>query len=317
MLSKSALILPYYGSYPIWMNAFLRSCAYNPSLTWLIFSDLEKPMYQPDNVQFFHLEKEGLSELIKQKTGIHHALENPHKLCDFKPLYGHIFEDYLVDYQFWGHCDMDVIWGDMDHFLFKMGFEQFDLVSSRPHAISGHFTLYRNMEALKVFYQSVPQYHKAFIKPNYQGFDEGFYSYHIFNEVKSGRLNIKPYWEKRNCIDRGELHRHPGIWIWEKGKIHNRWGLKGNYLHLIDWKRTLREVNLANPEQLNRFSISAFGLWKGRIPWQYQRRLFFRWGFRKKYQHWKNRLKTFVKHQLLHTKNEIEANVPEGYKTLN
>jgi hypothetical protein len=36
-------------------------------------------------------------------------IRNPYKICDWKPFYGHIFREYLVAYDFWGHCDMDII----------------------------------------------------------------------------------------------------------------------------------------------------------------------------------------------------------------
>ena len=211
---------------------------------------------------------------------------------------------------------MDIIWGDMELFLQKIAYTQYDLVSTRPRAISGHFTCYRNTETLNLFYQKVPNYRQAFTGPNYQGFDEGFFSYHLYTEIQNGQLPVKPYWEKRNCIDRGELARHPATWFWKDGKVFNRWGVRGNYLHMIDWKKTLEEVNVGDPEQLNSFKISAYGIWKGNIPSKYRRKLLFRLGLRKQYHHWKNRFKAFVKHQLLQKKDVLQANVPDGYRTL-
>ena len=180
----AVLVLPYYGEYPIWINAFLRSCAFNPRLKWMIFSDIASPEYQPANVEFIPLKRTDLSDLIFQKTNIRHTLINPHKLCDFKPLYGHIFESYLKEYDYWGHCDMDVIWGDITSFLKKIEFEQYDIISTRPRVICGHFNLYRNLPAINHFYESVPNYRKAFEAIDYQGFDEGFFSYHLFMQLQ-------------------------------------------------------------------------------------------------------------------------------------
>ena len=41
------------------------------------------------------------------------TLDRPYKLCDFKPAYGFIFGEYLKEYDYWGHCDIDIVWGDL------------------------------------------------------------------------------------------------------------------------------------------------------------------------------------------------------------
>ncbi|MEO1131626.1 MAG: DUF6625 family protein, partial [Cyanobacteria bacterium J06639_1] len=40
---KIALIVVWFGQWPIWFPAFLRSCELNPSVDWLIFTDCPKP----------------------------------------------------------------------------------------------------------------------------------------------------------------------------------------------------------------------------------------------------------------------------------
>ncbi|MFC3121448.1 DUF6625 family protein [Agaribacter flavus] len=255
MRPKISVVLPYYGQFPIWIEAFLRSCAFNEEMEWLIYTDITPPNYQPKNVRFIHFPKTKLVELIEAKTGIKHALKNPYKLCDFKPLYGHIFEDDIVGQEYWGHCDMDVIWGDMTRFLQKIKYTKYDIVSTRPNAISGHFTLYRNITSLNHYYKHVPNYQQAFTQDFGQGFDEGYFSFHLFNEIKNGQCAFKPYWKKRNCLDRGELKHLPHGWYWQSGKIKNTLGFSANYLHMIDWKRKLKTVNLHNIPTLDRFKI--------------------------------------------------------------
>lgn len=298
------------------MDAFLRSCECNPHVTWLIFSDIKTSDYRPGNVQFIDLKKADLSALIFHKTNIRHTLEDPHKLCDFKPLYGHIFEDYLREYEYWGHCDMDVIWGDLFSFLNAITFQHFDLVSTRPNAISGHFTIYKNTQSLNLFYRKVPNYLKAFNKPHYQGFDEGYFSYHLFNEVANANLNIKPYWEARNCIDRAELLRMPNGWYWKNGVIKNNWGQQGNYLHLIDWKKTLEVIELSNVEALQSFKITHLGIWSKKIPWYYQKRMLLRTGASHKWKFFKVRIKEFIKYKVMNMKRKHQANVPLGYRIM-
>src|SRR5690606_12993529 len=63
----------------------------------------------------------------------------PYKLCDYKVTYGVMFAEELQGYDYWGVCDLDMLFGDMAGVL--------DL-----HALSeytklfwhGHLTIYRN-----------------------------------------------------------------------------------------------------------------------------------------------------------------------------
>lgn len=313
----AVLILPYYGQYPIWIRAFLRSCSFNTKLKWMIFSDIEVPDYQPANVEFIHLKRESLSKLIFEKTNIKHTLQDPHKLCDFKPLYGHIFEDYLKGHTYWGHCDMDVIWGDMASFLAKISFEQYDIISTRPRVICGHFTLYRNIPNVNHFYKQVPHYQKAFEKLHYQGFDEGFFSYHLFMEIERRSVDLNVFWKDRNCLDPGELSRMPDGWQWKSGKVKNKWGNEGNYLHLIKWKKTIEEAEIECPEKTFQFHITQLGLWKGEIPLKYRRLLRKSYGIINQLRFIKYQVTYFLRRNLWRQKEEYKPNVLPQYQRLN
>lgn len=55
--------------------------------------------------------------LVQSKFNCNVKLENPYKLCDLKPMYGYIFEEYIKEYKYWGHCDTDTLMGDLDGVL--------------------------------------------------------------------------------------------------------------------------------------------------------------------------------------------------------
>lgn len=39
--NEVCFVVPFYGSFPPWFAGYLRSCSYNKSIDWLIFTDLE------------------------------------------------------------------------------------------------------------------------------------------------------------------------------------------------------------------------------------------------------------------------------------
>lgn len=314
MKENIALIIPYFGKLPIWFNAFLKSCSTNPSISWIIFSDLKYQGDIPQNVIFKHLNKAEFTQLAKEKTGICNELSDPYKLCDFKPMYGHIFEDYLSCYSYWGHCDMDIIWGNIQTFLTRINFSLYDVISTRKNAISGHLTLYKNKSEVNKFYQTVPNFHKAFTSAHCQGFDEGYFSFHLFSEVEKGNSKFKVFWPDRNCVDRLELQTHPNGWYWEAGEIKNILGQTGTYIHLIDWKKTM--WNIDGIQNTSKFIINQHGIWLN-VPFEIRLKAFFQSGiwFRAKLQIYY--LKSLIKFKILRrSKPPEEANVLKEYQVL-
>src|SRR5688572_18553738 len=102
-------IIPYYGKWPEYFNFFLKSSQWNTNINFVIFTDLSLPSNCPANVHKVHLSFEDLKLLIEEKLTIDIELNNPYKLCDFKPAYGLIFQEWVKEYQYWGYGDIDVI----------------------------------------------------------------------------------------------------------------------------------------------------------------------------------------------------------------
>lgn len=144
------LVLPFFGRWPHWISAFFRSCALNPSITWLIFSDCGKPDNLPENVIYRDMTLDGFSKLASQKLGLTISLTNPYRLCDFKPFYGLIFEQYISDADFWGYCDADLVWGQIESFVTEPVLDSNDVISASNCILSGHFALFRNGAALRL-----------------------------------------------------------------------------------------------------------------------------------------------------------------------
>lgn len=59
----------------------------------------------------------GIKRKIQLKFDFEIKITESHKHCDYKSAYGYIFEIYLEDAEYWGHCDIDTILGNFDFFL--------------------------------------------------------------------------------------------------------------------------------------------------------------------------------------------------------
>lgn len=168
---KAVFIVPYYGKFPNYFPLFLQSCANNPDYNWLIVSDIQAPYSYPDNVQRLELTWDALKALVQSKFDFPVSLDKPYKLCDFKPAYGYIFQSYIQAFDYWGHCDIDLLFGDLSRFL---PFEKIGAFDKIGHL--GHMTLYRNSDEInRLFFQEIDgraRYKEVFSSEQSCVFDE-------------------------------------------------------------------------------------------------------------------------------------------------
>lgn len=118
MKNRIILILPYFGKLPNFFPFWLQSCVNNKDIDFLIITDnenLEVSSYK--NIFKVTMTFDDCRAIIEEKLNRRVLLERPYKLCDYRPLYGKIFEDYIEGYEFGGFCDCDMIFGDISKFI--------------------------------------------------------------------------------------------------------------------------------------------------------------------------------------------------------
>jgi hypothetical protein len=144
MNTKFALVIPYFGKWPEWMSLYLYSLARNPELQVLCFSDIPLTIEFPLNFHLYRTSFKDYCERVSDTLHIQFAPEEPRKLCDVRPFYGLIHQEELKSYDFWGFGDIDLVYGDLSHFLSDKFFENYDFISADHDRCSGHFFLMRN-----------------------------------------------------------------------------------------------------------------------------------------------------------------------------
>ncbi|UCC95840.1 MAG: hypothetical protein JSW40_03605 [Candidatus Omnitrophota bacterium] len=172
-MKSICLVVPYFGQWPRHVNLYLETCRYNPTIDWLFFADCVMPNDVSQNIKFFKMDLQIFNSLASKKLGLKINLKNVYKLCDFRPAYGIIFEDYLNEYDFWGYADIDVIYGDIRRFLTDDILGTYDIISARKEFLAGHFTLYRNCDRINRLYEKATRYKMVFsdVEKHYS-FDE-------------------------------------------------------------------------------------------------------------------------------------------------
>lgn len=170
-----ALILPYFGSWPEWFKFFLKSCSWNPTIKWLLYSDNSISHSLPENVHLVNITLSGLSSLINKEVGIVPQIIHPYKLVDFKPAYGLIFRKDITGYDFWGYTDLDLIYGNISHFITSDILINYDIISPGKELIPGHFALFRNVEKINTLFMDNKHWQSVLSDPKCFCFDEKFF----------------------------------------------------------------------------------------------------------------------------------------------
>ena len=170
--AKICLISVWFGPWPAYLDVFLKTCAANQSVDWILISDQDKPITSSGNILFRHMSAQEFVDTASEKLGFEISIKDPYKLCDFKPALGYIFEDLLTTYHYWGYSDMDLVFGEIGEHIRTLIEGRPDIVSGYPGFLSGPFCLYRNSTDINALFRDCPDYRSILQDPHHRAFDE-------------------------------------------------------------------------------------------------------------------------------------------------
>ena len=192
---------------------------------------------------------------ISQTLNIDFSRAAPYKICDIRPAYGHLYKKYLEGYDFFGFGDIDVIYGNLRHFLTDDILARYQLIATHPNRISGHFSLFKNNDLMRNAYKKIPDWKVLFETPEHLSLDESKFTKVFIPHRKHPRWIKKiyalfsPYWRNNYFHEQYSTilspipwldgsHIHPEEWYWKDGILSNNKDGKRDfmYLHFMNWK---------------------------------------------------------------------------------
>ncbi len=97
-----------------------------------------------------------MADRVRETLGIEVSFaEGGTKIHDFRPTFGHLFASELAGYDWWGHTDMDCVYGRVDLWVTDQILSEVDVFTNDAQGISGPWTLYRNTPEVNMLYQEV------------------------------------------------------------------------------------------------------------------------------------------------------------------
>lgn len=139
---SAAFVVCWFGKLPDYLPIWLKSCEKNPEYTFLLLCDHAPSCQLPSNVKHISFTKEDFMERAR-KIVAKPSLEKAYRVCDFRPMFGLMLENELRGFDFWGYCDMDLVFGRISDFVSQDTLSKVDGVFN-----GGHFSLYRNCEKM-------------------------------------------------------------------------------------------------------------------------------------------------------------------------
>jgi hypothetical protein len=275
-LNQIVLLVPYIGKLPNYINLFVETCKFNPSVDWIIFNEQPPPENKARNVKFIKMALRDIEELIYHQLKLRPHITSGYKLCDFRPAYGIIFRDYLKGYDFWGHADLDMVVGDIRKFITSNVLENYDIVSADERRLCGPFTLFRNCTKINELHKEHKDYEIIFGSDRHYAFDEKGFNEVVVQGQKKGLIRcLFRFFQRRanknqevffgrNGKRRGNKKSDAVLWLNGKLVTENR-NREIIFLHLRPWIKSLSGLgNVSLPYKLYE-AKNGWGFSKGRF----------------------------------------------------
>jgi len=233
MSKKIALVQLWLGQFPSYFDTHLQSCKnQNPNINFFIFTDQNININAP-NIKVCYINEKILKNKVQNKTSISIAADIScgRKICDYRPLYGHIFEEYLSEYDYIGFYDTDCMFGDMYDMLSPHLNKEIISIGDSVYfsGVRGPFTIWKNIPYYNEYYKKIPNYEALLKDPEYKGVDE-----HEFNIALSKEdIQITSFSELCNTRKDG---RYIGEAVYKDKKLYiqNRESLLAHFYYKND-----------------------------------------------------------------------------------
>lgn len=265
-MNSIAVICVYFGKLPSYYGVWQKSCEYNPSIDFLLFTDQIIPVHAK-NIHVITMEFDDMKTLVDKAMGQHVALEFPYKMCDLRPMYGLIFEEYIQGYDYWGHCDMDMVFGDLQSFFDKYEIDKYDKFLNL-----GHLSIYKNTPEINQRFKCegsrCGSWKKIISEREGHNFDEVVGIYQIYKangfSVFDKRIyaDIATVYKRFRCALK-DINYDQQVYYWENGKTYRDYWVNGEkkteefiYIH---FKRRVFEAPTFEPEMVDSFYIGPNG----------------------------------------------------------
>lgn len=142
MNNRIAVIVTWFGQLPQYFPAWLKSAECNPTIDFYCFFD-HLFSTKAKNIYLIETTMEREVERIEKETREKIQIDNSYKFCDLRAFFGITYQKYIKNYDFWGYCDIDMVFGNLRHFLTDSVLNKYDRFYEW-----GYLSIFRNNDQM-------------------------------------------------------------------------------------------------------------------------------------------------------------------------
>ncbi len=173
---KKLMIRTWFGDLPPWTEEFVEHVQHLKAYGWDFMLVCDPVLFR---------------QLCKQNLGVEPAIiPGSRKAGDFDPYLADIFPGAIEDYDFWGHYNLDAVYGRLDRWLPDSFLQNVDVFANDPGQICGPFTLYRNVRRVNELYRGVETWRENLADPCFRGWDELDFSKEVVHQSLKGYVTF-------------------------------------------------------------------------------------------------------------------------------
>jgi hypothetical protein len=249
------MIMPYFGRWPEWINLFVESCKWNPTVRWRFFTDCGEPENKAANVDYVHLSFTDYKAHVRDRLAISFDPREPYKTIDLRPCLGYIHERDIAGYRFYGYGDIDVVFGNIGRFYTDELLRRCNVISTHPERLAGHFAVLRNTRSIRHAFERIPNYRGLLERPDWVCMDEEHFT-RVFSSSRAELRGLRRIQARFDPCQNGLLFverystvlsprgwhdgtmNYPQRWFWRRGRLTNEADgeLEFLYLHFMRWQ---------------------------------------------------------------------------------
>ena len=156
---RKILLIPWFGPLPDWMPHWE--------------ANVEKALLEHGYAVAFEHDLPDFKKRVKRKLGVDCPIvPGEGKIHDYRAALGMLYAEEIAGYDFWGHTDLDVVYGRVHRWVTDEFLDGLDIHSNHVDYIAGPWSLYRNRPEVNVLFTEHPDWREILEQPDVTGWVE-------------------------------------------------------------------------------------------------------------------------------------------------
>lgn len=173
-MRKTLLIVPFFGELPPWFDRWRESIGRLEPYGYDVLLDRDEDGFRERADKILAVDAPPLAG-----TG---------KAWDFRPALGVLYDEELAGYDFWGHTDLDVVYGRVWEWITDEFLDSVDLHSNHHDYVCGFWSTYRNKPPVNELFRRTPNWAGLMESPRASGWIETAYTATVDQAHRRGEI---------------------------------------------------------------------------------------------------------------------------------